>query len=115
MAKVRLSVTLKLQAVATTLLATAIAVSLTDVAGAAHTASIAVGDLVDDGTGTAVAVVDLTDDVPTGDFTGSAQATDATGASVGDPAAFTGTVPADGSTGTGGQQWIPVSVTPQFS
>lgn len=114
--KVRLLVTLKLSPLAAGLLVASIAVSLTDSAGAAHSAAINPADLSDDGTGQAVASVDVPDDVPAGDFSGSAQAVDASGANVGDAATFSGTVPAGTGGGTNGdQQWIPVSVTAQFS
>lgn len=115
MARVRLSVTLQLATVAAGLVASAINLTLTDSAGVAHdVAPIDAAGLTDDGTGRAVVVVDVVDDIPVGDITGTAQAVDASGANVGDAASYSGTVPAAGG-GTGGLQWVPVSVTPSFS
>lgn len=114
--KVRLSVTLKLTAVAAGALVSAIALTLSDSAGVSHTVnSIDPSGLVDDGTGSAVAVVDVADDIPAGNITGVAQAMDASGNSIGTAASYSGTVPASGGGTTGATQWIPVSVTPSFS
>lgn len=112
MSRVRLSVTLALSDVAAGVIVAAIAISLTDSAGAAHTRAIDPSTLTNDGTGRTLVTVDFEDgEIPAGDFSGSVQATDADNANVGDPQTFSGTI----GGATGGQQWIPVSVSASVS
>jgi len=103
--KVVLTIVTTMSAVATGVTTAAFNATLVDSEGVSHSGSLSVSSLNDSGAGT----LTFADDIPVGSFSGSVQTVDTTGAALGSPVSFSGSV--SGGTTAPNMQPVVTSIT----